>query len=345
MDEFFEMLKRELSDDYFAGVQYHLSQLKFRKGVLVSARLGKGNKGSRYVLRRPPREDGTWLTRLFAWQRQPYSFSLDPRDEGGARALSELQDRGISLVAQALAQAADHVSSFFEMLRTELAFYVGCINLHSKLLQKGGTICNPSPMAPEERRLSFQGLYDVSLALSLDEHVVGNDANADGKDLVIVTGANQGGKSTFLRSIGLAQLMMECGMFTPAESFCSSVCDCLFTHYKREEDVSMKSGKLDEELSKDEPDRRSYYATCDDPIQRVLRSDQRARRLRDRHAHPVRVARQADQDDLCHPSLRVGTWFSRPKTQRNSLSACTTESQWYPNVQADRRRTIADKLW
>lgn len=248
--EFFEMLKRELSDDYFAGVQYHLSQLKFRKGVLISARLGKGNKGSRYVLRRPPHEEGTWMTRLFAWQRQPYSFSLDPRDEGGARALSELQDRGISLVAQALAQAADHVSSFFEMLRTELAFYVGCINLHSKLLQKGGTICNPSPMAPEERRLSFQGLYDVSLALSLDEHVVGNDANADGKDLVIVTGANQGGKSTFLRSIGLAQLMMQCGMFAPAESFCSSVCDCLFTHYKREEDVSMKSGKLDEELSR-----------------------------------------------------------------------------------------------
>lgn len=65
------------------------------------------------------------------------SFSLDPRDEGGARALSELQDRGISLVAQALAQAADHVSSFFETLRTELAFYVGCINVHSKLLQKG----------------------------------------------------------------------------------------------------------------------------------------------------------------------------------------------------------------
>jgi DNA mismatch repair ATPase MutS len=80
--------------------------------------------------------------------------------------------------------------------------------------------------------------------------VVGNKVNADGKDLVIITGANQGGKSTFLRSIGLAQLMMQCGMFVPAESFSANVCRGLFTHYKREEDASMKSGKFDEELER-----------------------------------------------------------------------------------------------
>ena len=67
---------------------------------------------------------------------------------------------------------------------------------------------------------------------------------------MIITGANQGGKSTFLRSMGLAQLMMQCGMFAPAESFCANVCDGLFTHYRREEDVTMRSGKLDEELSR-----------------------------------------------------------------------------------------------
>jgi len=93
-------------------------------------------------------------------------------------------------------------------------------------------------------------LYDVCLALTMKRRAVGNDVNANNKGLVVITGANQGGKSTFLRSIGLAQLMMQCGMFVPAESFCSSVCDGLFTHYKREEDTTMKSGKLDEELSR-----------------------------------------------------------------------------------------------
>jgi hypothetical protein len=248
--EFFTMVKRELSDDYFAQTQYHLAQLKFRKGVLISAKLRKGNRGSSYVLRCLPPEEGNWFTRLLAWQRPPYSFSLDPRDEGGARALSDLQDHGISLVAGALAQSADHVSSFFEMLRTELAFYVGCVNLHEALLRKGMPTCPTSPAPPDERQLSFQGLYDVGLALSVDRQIVGNDTDASRQDLVIVTGANQGGKSTFLRSIGLAQLMMQSGMFAPAESFCSSVCDGLFTHYKREEDVGMKSGKLDEELSR-----------------------------------------------------------------------------------------------
>lgn len=38
-------------------------------------------------------------------------------------------------------------------------------------------------------------------------------------------------------------------MYVPAESFSANICDRLFTHYKREEDTAMESGKLDEELS------------------------------------------------------------------------------------------------
>jgi DNA mismatch repair ATPase MutS len=78
--------------------------------------------------------------------------------------------------------------------------------------------------------------------------VIGNDANAGGKDLIIITGANRGGKSTLLRSIGLAQLMMQCGSFVPGSSFRSDVCTGIFTHFKREEDHTMSSGKFDEEL-------------------------------------------------------------------------------------------------
>ena len=68
--------------------------------------------------------------------------------------------------------------------------------------------------------------------------------------MVVITGANQGGKSTFLRSIGLAQLMMQCGMFVTAESFHADICNGLFNHYKREEDATMASGKFDEELAR-----------------------------------------------------------------------------------------------
>lgn len=136
------------------------------------------------------------------------------------------------------------------MLQTELAFYIGCLNLHERITNKGEPLCFPVPVEASKHRHSFRGLYDICLSLTIETRVVGNDLNADHKNLVIITGANQGGKSTFLRSIGLAQLMMLCGMFMPAESFRANICDGLSTHFKREEDVTLRSGKLDEELKR-----------------------------------------------------------------------------------------------
>ena len=98
--------------------------------------------------------------------------------------------------------------------------------------------------------LSARGLYDPCLSLTTPERAVGNDLTADGKSLVIVTGANQGGKSTLLRAVGLAQLMTQAGLYAPAESLDTAICRGLFTHYPREEDATMTSGKLDEELAR-----------------------------------------------------------------------------------------------
>ncbi len=247
---FFSMIRRELDDEYFATVQRHLKRLRFSDGVLVSARLGKGNEGTDYVLRKPNEDNKGWIRRVVSRKPPSYSFYINPRDEHGAMALSELRDRGINLVANAVAQSADHIDSFFEMMRVELAFYVGCLNLYEKLSSLNAPITFPIPVASKERVHSFRDLYDVSLALTMDRKIVGNDIEADGKNLFIITGANQGGKSTFLRSIGLAQLMMQSGMFVGAKSFSSNVCKGLFTHYRREEDTAMESGKLDEELKR-----------------------------------------------------------------------------------------------
>jgi DNA mismatch repair ATPase MutS len=176
------------------------------------------------------------------------SFDVHPRDEAGHHALDELRARGINFVADALSQSADHVTSFFVQLRAELAFYVACLNLYSTLLQKGYATCLPVPLPASDTALTGRALYDVSLALTLEGRAVDNDVNADGKRLVVVTGANQGGKSTFLRSVGLAQLMMQAGMFVAAREYRANVAEGLFTHFKREEDATMISGKLDEEL-------------------------------------------------------------------------------------------------
>jgi DNA mismatch repair ATPase MutS len=246
----FAMLKRELNDDYLAGTEAHLRELRFQRGVLVSAELGKGNQGVNYVLLKPYQRKHGLRARLFNQKSPTYSFTIDSHDEGGGRALEELKNKGINLVANAVAQSADHINGFFDMLRIELAFYVGCLNLYDQLAQIGEPIAFPLPAAVNERRHSFSGLYDICLALTMKQKIVGNDVNADNKSLVMITGANQGGKSTFLRSIGLAQLMMQCGMFVPSESFSANVSNGVFTHFKREEDITMESGKLDEELGR-----------------------------------------------------------------------------------------------
>ncbi|HUL41888.1 MAG TPA: DNA mismatch repair protein MutS [Burkholderiales bacterium] len=245
---FFAMLKAELTDEYFAIIEDHLNEMKFRGGVLVSVELGNGNEGTNYVLRKSRGENPGWIRRIFARRPPAYTFRIADRDQAGAQVLSELRGRGINLVANALAQSADHILSFFVMLRAELAFYIGCVNLHGQLTQNRAPTCFPVPLVSGARALSFHGLYDVCLSLIQQGRVIGNDLNADNKLLVMITGANQGGKSTFLRSVGLAQLMMQCGMFVAAESFSAELCRGLFTHFKREEDAAMKSGKFDEEL-------------------------------------------------------------------------------------------------
>ena len=243
----FRTLSSELDDEYFRTVVDHLRELQFRGGVPISAGLGRGNSGRGYVLHRNQKRG--WTERIPFMNRSSRTYQVADRDEAGSRALGELRDRGVNLAANALAQSADHIASFFNMLAVELAFYVGCLNLHERIAENDEATCLPVPTSGRPE-LRAQGLYDVCLSLTLDGPVNGNDVSADGRSLVMITGANQGGKSTFLRSVGLAQLMMQAGMFVPAKSFRADVREGIFTHFKREEDVTMESGKLDEELAR-----------------------------------------------------------------------------------------------
>lgn len=239
------MLRAELSDEYFDLVETHLNELKFRNGVLVRAELGSYNQGVRYALCRQPDRRRYRLK----WRLTP-GVTVSPRDENGCADLSKRRERAMNGAADTLAQSAEHVLLFFTLLRAELAFYVGCLNLYDRLCAKGEPIAFPQICEGRDIRHTFRGLYDVSLSLITNGRVVGNRIDASGKELVVITGANQGGKSTFLRSVGQAQLMMQCGMFVGAEAFEATLCSGVFTHYKKEEDPAMKSGKLDEELGR-----------------------------------------------------------------------------------------------
>jgi hypothetical protein len=244
----FATLHRELDDDYFEEIGDHLRQLRFRAGVLTSAELDRDNSGINFVLRAPGDARRGWKDRLGIGSRSSYSFTLAPRDEAGGRILDDLTSRGVNLVANAAAQSADHIGSYFTMLRAELGFYVSCLNLADRLAANGVPAAVPEPAQPSPPAFSCTDLRDACLELQSQASVVGNDVQADGKSLIIITGANSGGKSTFLRSVGVAQLMMQCGLFVTAGSYRASMTRGIFTHFIREEDPGMTSGRLDEEL-------------------------------------------------------------------------------------------------
>jgi hypothetical protein len=248
MRALFAGLHSELDEEYFEEISHHLKQLRFRDGVLISAELDRDNSGINFVLRASGDGRRRWAERVGIGPRSSYSFTIPPRDEAGAQFLSDLESRGINLVANAVAQSADHIGSYFSMLRAELGFYVGCLSLADRLAAKGVPVTVPEPARAAPVRFSCTDLRDACLELRSPDPVVGNDVEAGGKSLVIITGANSGGKSTFLRSAGVAQLMMQCGLFVTAQSYRANVSPRIFTHFIRGEDSGMTSGRLDDEL-------------------------------------------------------------------------------------------------
>ncbi|WP_322014147.1 MutS-related protein [Paraburkholderia sp. J12] len=243
----FDVIERNLDDDYLRTATHDLDRLRFGAGVLLSAGLGNAGKAQDIRLRIPTSRDLNVLLRLVTPGSRTFTFRLDPRDLSGARAFGELQDRGLGLISRALWNSAHHVLGFLKALRTELAFCVAGLNLDERLAAIGESVSWPV-VRTGEPGFQCKGLKDVCLSLTTAGETTGNEASAVGKPLVIVTGVNRGGKSTFLRSVGLAELMLHAGLFVTAEHFSSSLHTGLFTHFKREEDRSMESGKFDEEL-------------------------------------------------------------------------------------------------
>ena len=243
-------ITEQMDEAYLQEVERQLDELRFSKGFIVSAHLGPGNRGSDHVLRRRAVRNRTGLFTHTVAPGPSFSFLIAERDEASVRALGGLHDQALERVAATVGQASDHVLRYFSTLRTELGWYVGALNLEQRLRNLGVPTCLPEALAAEDPTLEARELYDPALALRLDGAITGNTVTRRPVRLLVVTGANQGGKSTFLRSVGLAHLMLRAGLFVAAEAFAAGVATSVHTHFRREEDATMTSGKFDEELKR-----------------------------------------------------------------------------------------------
>ncbi len=178
----------------------------------------------------------------------PDSFSTekDPRISEQTRLL----EFGVvsCLTDRLRSEVTDEFRAFFDQLHFQSAFYLGAVQLMAQMDRFGLECCFPE--AAEGAMPSFLDLKECVMALEQRLRVVGNSCDMTEKDILIVTGANQGGKSTFLRSIGIAQVMLQCGLPVTARAFRSGIYPRLFVHFTRREDTAMNSGRLDEELGR-----------------------------------------------------------------------------------------------
>jgi DNA mismatch repair protein MutS len=134
----------------------------------------------------------------------------------------------------------------------EIQFYVAYRD-HIDRVRRGTGLrfCYPE-LTPASHAVESRGLFDLALAGSLvreGRSVVPNDIELSGTErVVIVTGPNQGGKTTFGRAIGQLHHLARIGVPVPGERARLPLVDRIFTHFERQEQVEDLSSKLEDDL-------------------------------------------------------------------------------------------------
>lgn len=141
----------------------------------------------------------------------------------------------------------------------QLEFYMGAVQLIESAESKGLKMCRPTVLPKEERRADIKGLFDL---IYYNEAAIYNIRSKEDKksvvtnDIVfdenggfyILTGANNGGKTTFVRGLGICQAMAQMGLYVPAESCEISVVDYIYTHFPKEEELGINSSRFTTEI-------------------------------------------------------------------------------------------------
>ena len=132
-----------------------------------------------------------------------------------------------------------------------LGFYAGFAEYFLTLKKQGFDICRPKLLPAEQRRLTARNARNPLLAAEQHDgqRVVPNEiGHSAERNMFAITGPNNGGKTTYVRTVGLVQLMAQKGLFVTAESAEVSFVDGIYTHFVTPDDITKGEGRYRNEL-------------------------------------------------------------------------------------------------
>ncbi|NDJ78113.1 MAG: hypothetical protein GYB65_17835 [Chloroflexi bacterium] len=176
------------------------------------------------------------------------------------RDLADILKQTSRPVARALQRYNHTKTQFLGALKSELAFFLGAARLVQRLADSGLPVCAPEIASQARRVCTITGVYNVGLALRLLEGrdgrlngaVITNDTHFGDETgrIFILTGPNQGGKTTFTQAVGIAQVLAQAGLHVPGRAACLSPVDSVYTHFPVEEAPESGAGRLGEEAQR-----------------------------------------------------------------------------------------------
>lgn len=133
-------------------------------------------------------------------------------------------------------------------LYRDLNFYLAALNYWKQMDGYGQPLVFPEIRPMEEKAFTVTGMVDPVLLLHRGSAVSNDIAFAPQGELLILTGMNQGGKTTFLRTVGTLQALFQLGWPVCAGAASISPVEKIVTVFSHEENTQLQHGKLGQEL-------------------------------------------------------------------------------------------------